>query len=123
MTVWQKIYSALNNAGIKVYPSGGHVGRCTSPYCVVQQAGTYSAIDDSFSRSSYTEYYIHAYVPLNDYLRLSKLLDSIRNALSALEEGHIIYFTGFESVHQIDDEFTAHTSYLEYRSFSSIAAS
>lgn len=123
MTVWQKIYSALNNAGLKVYPSGGHIGICMSPYCVVQQTGTYPSGDDHFGRNNYTGYYIHAYVPLGNYLRLSELLDSVRKALDSLENERIIYFTGFESIHHIDDKFAAHTAYLEYRSFSSRVAS
>jgi hypothetical protein len=123
LTVWQKIYSALKNAGINVYSSGSHIGACLSPYCVVQQAGTYSAGGNSFGSNGYTGYYIHAYVPLGDYVKLSALLDSIRAAMRELEREHIIYSTGFESVHQIDDKFAAHTAYLEYRSFSSRAAS
>lgn len=123
LTVWQRIYSALNNAGLKVYPSGGHNGICMSPYCVVQQAGTYTAGDDKPGRNSYTGYYVHAYAPLGNYLKLPELLDSVRSALNNLEDEHIVYFTGFESIHQIDDKFAAHTAYLEYRAFSSRAAS
>ena len=119
MTVWQRIYSALKSAGLRVYPAGTHTGACKEPYCVVQQAGTYSAGADSFGRTEYTGYYIHAYVPLNNYIALSELLTSIRGAMAVLEGERIIYSTGFESVHQIDDSFAAHTVYLEYRAFSS----
>ncbi len=119
MTVWQRIYSALKSAGLRVYPAGTHTGACKEPYCVVQQAGTYSAGADSFGRTEYTGYYIHAYVPLNNYIALSELLTSIRGAMAVLEGERIIYSTGFESVHQIDDSFAAHTAYLEYRAFSS----
>lgn len=119
MTVWQRIYTALSDAGISVYPSGAHLGACRAPYCVVQQAGTYSSGGDSFGRTKYTGYYIHAYVPLGGYPKLSELIDSIRAALVPLEEERIIYSTGAESVHLIDDAFAAHTSYVEYRAFSS----
>lgn len=119
MTVWQRIYSALRDAGINVYPSGAHFGVCSAPYCVVQQAGTYSSGGDSFGRTSYTGYYIHAYVPLGSYRKLSELISSIRAALAPLEDERIIYSTGAESVHLIDDAFAAHTAYVEYRAFSS----
>lgn len=123
MTVWQKIYSALKKAGIKVNLPGEHIGLCMSPYCVAQQAGTYALGSDSLSRNRYTEYYIHAYVPLGNYMKLPELLNSIRAALSTLEDERIIYYTGFESIHLIDDRFAAHTAYLEYKSFNSEAAS
>ncbi|MDD6395132.1 MAG: hypothetical protein PUB37_02980 [Firmicutes bacterium] len=119
MTVWQRIYSALKDAGLRVYPAGAYSGACKEPYCVVQQAGTYSAGADSFGRTGYTIYYIHAYVPLSSYTALPELILSIRGVLTALEQERIVYFTGFESIHQIDDRFAAHTAYLEYRAFSS----
>ncbi len=109
----------MKNSGIRVYPAGTHIGICREPYCVVQQAGTYSAGDDVFGRTEYTGYYIHAYVPLNGYSELSMFIKSIRDVLASLESERIIYYTGFESMHQIDDSFGAHTAYLEYRAFSS----
>lgn len=118
MNVWQRIDSALRTSGIKVYPSGAHIGVCRSPYCVVQQAGTYSAAG-GFGRNTYTGWYVHAYVPLGSYAALDELLGLVRRALRGLEDERLIYFTGGESVHLIDDAFAAHTAYLEYRSFGS----
>lgn len=116
MIVYNTVKSILRDNDIDVYlpgqyPNDGASGVCRSPYVVIQNGGTYSL--GLGYVSGYTLLRVHAYVPINQYPILSELIAKIKKLLAPLDD--MIYPTGNEFIHVIDDNRKAHTTYIEYQ--------
>lgn len=105
---YSSIEKALISAGIQVKRPGTHEGICHTPYCVVQQHGTYPFA--ATIHQGYTLYLIHIYVPLDRYTALEQMCALVRHALSKTS----LRPTGNESAAEILDNYKAHTMSLEY---------
>ncbi|MBQ9901073.1 MAG: hypothetical protein IJM51_01615 [Clostridia bacterium] len=104
------IVNRLLDAGIDVAMPGTKQGICTSPYAVVQNAGTFRYAQSD--RLGYTLITVHCYVPLYNYEQLDTLLQSVRSSLDALYPD--LRFAGNEGAHIINDHFKANEGSLQY---------
>jgi len=109
--VYDELKQILRDAGMTVQNPGQHPDKCTSPYIVVQNTGTYPSI--ASNRTGYTLVTVHCYVPLNSYGKLQPLINSVKQAVWPHRSNYRP--TGNEGIHVIDQNFMAHTSYIEYQ--------
>lgn len=107
---YDNIKSALAEAGIAVRFPGVKQDICTFPYVVVQNSGTYPyAVSNGLG---YTLFTVHCFAPLNGYPLLDTLIESVKDALRALEPD--LRPTGNDGVHLINDKFRAHEGSVQY---------
>lgn len=108
--LYENVKSVLRSAGITVKLPGQYEAPCKESYVVIQNGGTYSYAVGTLT--GYTLLYIRCYVPLSNYGKLQPLLERVKTALFPLTS---ITPTGNEGIHQIDNTYQAHTSYVEYQ--------
>lgn len=112
MDKWQEIFAALSDAGLEVYPPGGHIGICTAPYCVVQENG--ASIPNGSRRCGKSNYRIYLVVPIEQPAAMQALADSVRRALRPMVESGALELSTPRAQTMPDDLFSALISYTDY---------
>ena len=107
---YSDIIHTLSDAGLDVALPGAKQDVCTSPYVVVQDAGTYPFA--GAPALGYSLFTVHCYVPLRAYRQLPILIESVKSALAALAPD--LRPTGDSGVHLINDKFRAHEGSVQY---------
>lgn len=112
MNRWQEIFDLLTEAGIETYAPGGHIGLCSSPYCVVQ-AGS-GSIPNGTRMLGKCDYRIYLVVPIEEPARLAQLAEQVRQALRPMESSGVLRLDMPRSAMVPDDSFSALVSYIDY---------
>lgn len=110
-TVWEMLFEALKNEGIKVYPPATKTGECTEPYVVVKESGA-SEIPGISSQSRY--FTVMVYVPKDTYTQLAREKSRTKEVI-AEKLYPILFPTGEETPDFYDDTVKAHTTSILYR--------
>ncbi len=108
--LYDNVKNTLRSVGLTVKLPGQYEAPCKEPYVVVHNIGTYGYAANALT--GYTLIYVRCYVPLNSYSKLQPLVESVKAALSSVSS---LTPTGNEGIHQIDNTYKAHTSYVEYQ--------
>lgn len=108
--LYDNVKNALRTAGLTVKLPGQYEAPCKEPYVVVHDGGTYGYAANR--HTGYTLLYVRCYVPIDSYSKLQLLMESVKTALAPFS---FIMPTGNEGIHQIDNTYKAHTSYVEYQ--------
>lgn len=108
--LYDKVKQLLRSAGLNVKLPGQYESPCKEPYIVIHDGGTYPYAANALT--GYTLLYIRCYVPLDSYSKLQPLVERVKSVLSP--EAFIMP-TGNEGIHQIDNTYKAHTTYVEYQ--------
>ncbi len=107
---YSDVVNTLSRSGIDVAQPGAKPGICTSPYVVVQNAGTYRYAQSA--GLGYTLVSVHCYTPLYAYEQLMILIERVKSALRCLEPD--LRYAGNEAVHIINDSFRANEGSVQY---------
>ena len=110
-TVWERIFDALKQNGIDVYPPASKHGECTKEYAVVKNDGS-SQYQQTSSEAQY--YSILLYVPKDRYAVLEKYKQKVKEIVS-LQLYPMLMPTGLETPDYYDDTVKAHMVSVQYR--------
>lgn len=113
--MYEKIFDALNENDIIVYPPGTKTGICTYPYVVVKDAGA----SKHTSFSTQIQYYdLLIYIPVNQYSSLEKYVKKVKNIMNKLYPMVKTVYTDQPSYY--DDTIKAHMKSIMYENYQKI---
>lgn len=112
MNRYEDIIAALAARGITAYAPAEKRGICAAPYCVVRQSGANRRAESR--RGGYCRYRIYIFVPIDRYSLMDSFAEEAREALRPLEESGALRLDRPRSETAIDDEFRAHTCFIEF---------
>lgn len=108
-TRYMDIYEFLVDNGIEVYSPAQKVGECTSPYVVVQNAGTNQFNQYSTTR---TVYWFMCYVPADEYTKLEQFVEQVEEVLKGMYP--VLRPTYNKTSAFYDESVKAHMINIEY---------
>lgn len=111
LSMWERVYNALNSKGFDAYPPDAKEGECTSEYVVVKESGRTPIVGVSSQRVVYD---IMLYVPRNHYERLAHFREEVQKAMHETLYPTLMY-VGQQSIDYYDDEYKAHMTSIQYR--------
>lgn len=110
MNEWKKLFSALSEASIAVFPPAGSFGVCTEPYCVVRQIS--SAL--TASGQGWARYRIAMLVPIDSPEALDELYERVTEAMTPLVRRGAFELAAPLGAVMPDDDFLALTASCDY---------
>lgn len=114
-SIWQDIFSHLQDEGFEVYGPNSKQGECLSEYIVVKNNGS-SRFGNISSDSDL--YSIMCYVPRNSYSILEPFVKRVKASMRKIKPLVLPY--GSQTPSFYDDSVKAHMISIEYRNIKKI---
>lgn len=111
MTQFQRIFNALKEEGIEVYPPATKKGECLNPYTVIKYDGSAPILDFS---SEYQYYTFMFYVPKDRYTELEGYRDRVKAVIDK-KLYPMLMPTASDTPDFYDDSIKGHMSSSIYR--------